>query len=336
MSISFKPAGPCRLATVSIFFSVLLLTALTLAGCSGDSAPLQVADQTDAMGQQPATDSAVANDGVVPTGNQSTSSGTDPGANDNTGSGAVNNDDESALVSSPEAAAITDVVLVTGQSNALGADTSYDSSLDVPHPRAFAFTEEGWRVADLNQVWDLGWQPRNDPDTDPSNNFGFHFARKVAQRKPDRVIGFVLVTAPGAGIDHWDYESEFYVKIRNKVVTALNELPSKATIDGILWHQGETDWADNDYYTSKLNDLIRNFRGESWFGDNRPFVCGETVEAPVNNRLMALNADDDEWTGCVSADGVPTFLDGLHFSADGLRIIGTRYATKYIQMTDRQ
>lgn len=243
---------------------------------------------------------------------------------------------EAELISDQGAAAITEVVLVTGQSNALGADSSYDATLDVPHPRAFAFTEDGWQVADLNQVWDLGWHPRNDPETDPSNNFGFHFARKVAQRRPERVIGFILVTAPGAGIKEWDYESEFYVKIRDKVITALNELPNKATIDGILWHQGETDWADSDYYTSKLNDLIRNFRGESWFGSNRPFICGETVVAPVNNRLMALNTDGDDWTGCVSSDGVPTFLDGLHFSADGLRIIGTRYATKYIQMTEKR
>lgn len=238
------------------------------------------------------------------------------------------------LVNSPGAAAITDLVLVTGQSNALGSDTSFDVHLDTPHQRAFAFTETGWQVADLNQVWDLGWHPRNDPDTDPSNNFGFHFARTVAARRPDRVVGFILVTAPGAAIDQWDYESELYIKIRNKVVTALNELPNKPAIDGILWHQGESDWEDNDYYTNKLNSLIQNFRGESWFGSNRPFICGETVQAPVNNRLMALNNDDDSWTGCISSDTAPTFLDGLHFSADGLRIMGTRYATRYIEMTE--
>ena len=253
--------------------------------------------------------------------------------------GVSDSDDATSPAQTPESSvgpeAITEVVLVTGQSNALGADTSYDESIDVPHPRAFAFTEDGWRVADLNQVWDLGWHPRNSPDTDPSNNFGFQFARKVAERRPNRVIGFILATAPGAGISHWDYESEHYLEIRNKVVAALNELPSNATIDGILWHQGETDWEDTDLYASKLDDVIHNFRGESWFGENRPFICGETVAAPVNNRLMALNTDGDDWTGCVSSEGTPTFLDGLHFSAEGLRIIGTRYATQYLQMTEQ-
>lgn len=232
-------------------------------------------------------------------------------------------------------ATITEVVLVTGQSNALGALTSYDPALDVVHPRAYAFTENGWRIADLNQVWDLGWHPGNHPDTDPYNNFGFHFAGKVAERRPDRVIGFVLVTQPGASIQEWDFESELYVKIRDRVATALNDLPSKATIDGILWHQGETDWNDTPLYGSKLNQLIQNFRGESWFGSDRPFICGETAAAPVNNRLMALNNDGDRWTGCVEGNNLPTKSDGFHFSAEGLRIIGARYADKYIEMTEQ-
>jgi len=312
MHISFKPVFRGRDPILPAVFIVLL----ALSACSDDSASMQ----------QQTTDPMVI---VAPTGNQA--SGQDA---DNIADTVSDRTITLPLMSDAGAAAITDVVLVTGQSNALGADTSYDASIDVPHPRAFAFTEEGWRVADLNQVWDLGWHPRNFPDTDPSNNFGFHFARKVAERRPERVVGFILVTAPGEGISSWDYESGLYVKIRNRVVIALNELPSKSTIDGILWHQGETDWADTDYYTSKLNDVIRNFRGESWFGDGRPFICGETVEAPVNNRLMALNTDGDSWTGCVTSDGLPTFLDGLHFSAEGLRIIGTRYATQYLQMTE--
>ncbi len=230
---------------------------------------------------------------------------------------------------------ITDVILVTGQSNALGADTTFDAARDIPNNRAFAFTNNGWQVADLHQIWDLDWHPRNHPDTDPSNNFAFHFATKVAERRPQKVIGFILVTAPGQGISHWDYQSEFYWKISNKVTDALNQLPNKAAVDGILWHQGETDWTANDYYRNKLHNLINNFRSENWFSSDKPFICGETVEAPVNEILMALNNDADNHTGCVAADGLGTILDNLHFSAEGLRILGTRYATKYLQMTEQ-
>ena len=155
------------------------------------------------------------------------------------------------------------------------------------------------------------------------------------KRQVDRVVGFILVTFPGAGIEEWDYESEFYLTIRDRVAAALNELPSKATIDGILWHQGETDWEDTDFYSAKLNNLIQNFRSESWFGEQRPFICGETAIAPVNRVLAALNSDGDQWTGCVEGEDLPTENDDSHFSAEGLRTIGTRYATKYIQMTEQ-
>ena len=76
------------------------------------------------------------------------------------------------------AADITDLILVTGQSNALCTQTEYDRDHDLPHDRAFAFTNEGWRRADLHQVWDRNWFPRRHPDEqDPSNNFAFHMAR---------------------------------------------------------------------------------------------------------------------------------------------------------------
>lgn len=327
MHIFTSPLFLRRMTQSRLLSVVLLLIACTLGGCLDNPVTL-VAEQNEQT-----QDDSVENISTVAAAGSVSQSDVTQTEEDVLETGSAYT--APVLESAAASAAITEVVLVTGQSNALGAETGFDASLDIPHTRAFAFTESGWQVADLNQVWDLGWHPRNNPETDPSNNFGFHFARTVALRRPDRVIGFILVTEPGAAISQWDYESELYMKIRSKVTTALNELPSKATIDGILWHQGETDWADNDYYTSKLNGLIQNFRGESWFGDSRPFICGETVASPVNNRLMALNTDNDAWTGCVSSDGLPTFLDGLHFSAEGLRIIGTRYATKYIQMTEQ-
>jgi len=307
------------------FAAISVICSLTIVGCSSDGLP----DNPNQVSGNAQSDDSLGGEAESQNGRSDAES---QSASEVQGQAVSNPVTESPVPGG--ALAITDLVLVTGQSNALGAETSYDPARDVPHPRAFAYTDKGWQVADLNQVWDLGWFPRNHPTEDPYNNFGFHFARTVAARRPDRVIGFVLVTAPGEGIAHWDYESSFYVKTRERVVAALNDLPSKSAIDGILWHQGETDWEETDYYRAKLSDLIRNFRGESWFSSDRPFICGETARAPVNNILMALNNDGDNWTGCVEGDDLPTFLDDYHFSAEGLRIIGTRYATKYIQMSE--
>lgn len=260
-----------------------------------------------------------------------------PGAN-NTGS----------FDSGPES--ITDLVLITGQSNALGTETEFDPELDSPVQQFYAFTDNGWQLASLRQVWDLGWHPRTEVGTDPHNNFGFHFGKSVVAQSGQRVVGMVLVTAPGEGISHWDAQGYFYNQVRNKALAALENLPHKDKFDAVLWHQGETDWSAigsldpdlegvglaEDYYDHKLRQLIANFRSDTWFGNNRPFICGETVQSPVNSRLNVLNNDADPWTACVSSDGLPTYdAAQVHFSAVGLRQLGARYADQYLNMLAR-
>ena len=112
---------------------------------------------------------------------------------------------------------ITDLILVTGQSNVRGSQSEYDPSLDAPHPRVLAFTTTRvanayssggtWQQADLHQAWDVdGWHPGNDSLNDatrpPYNNFAFHFARTLAESDPDKVVGIVIASAPGEGIQH--------------------------------------------------------------------------------------------------------------------------------------
>ena len=227
---------------------------------------------------------------------------------------------------------VTDLVLVTGQSNALGAGTSFDEFLDAPNNHVMAFTDNGWEIASLNQIWDLNWFPRTDPDTPPSNNFAFHFAKRVADKAPGRVVGFILLTAPGEPISHWDRDSRFFNDIRDKVSRAINELPNKSNLDAILWHQGESDGEDRDEYGTALYDLIDRFRSEPWFGDNLPFICGETVESPVNRQLARLNSDGDEWTACVAAEGLPVLPGTVHFNAESLRTLGARYGDAYLKI----
>lgn len=227
---------------------------------------------------------------------------------------------------------VTDLVLVTGQSNALGGGTSFDEFLDAPNNRVMAFTDNGWEIASLNQVWDLNWYPRTDPNTPPSNNFALHFGKRVASQATDRIVGIILLTAPGQPISHWSRDSEFFNQTRDKVSRAINELPYKSKLDAILWHQGESDGQDRDEYGEALYDLIERFRSEPWFDDNQPFICGETANSPVNRQLVRLNSDDDEWTSCVAAEGLPTLPNTNHFNAESLRALGTRYGDAYLEM----
>ncbi len=254
---------------------------------------------------------------------------------------------------------INHLVVVTGQSNVEGADTAFDPFLDHPDPRVFAFTDDGWQVADLHQVWDENAHPGNhaltDPDNSPNNNFVFHFGKTLAQQDDQAVVGFIVLAAPGQGIANWDFESPFYLKMRNKINDALSDLPQKDSIDVMLWHQGESDaqyegtsdpdatgFTDTDsieyidYYSIKLNGVIDNFRSESWGKSDLPFICGETrISFRVNRRLLELNEDNDPNTYCVHTTDLP-FLEsdpsGAHFSAAGLRALGGRYMQAYLDI----
>ena len=272
------------------------------------------------------------------------SAGTNTGANQGTNNATCVDDDgdgwgwngSNSCVTSPAAvsgpAAITDLVLLTGQSNALGAGTSFNPALDGGHHQVYAFTNSGWRVADLHQVWDLGWHPRTEPGTSPDNNLALHFGKRMVERDSSRVVGFIVATAPGQPISHWAYNGEFYNSIRSKVGNAINQLPHKSKLDGILFHQGESDGGDTITYGNALRGLINNFRTEAWFDYNEPFICGETSRLPVNNQLNSLNRDSDPLTSCVPATDLPTHLDQQHFTAEGLRTLGARYADRYLQI----
>jgi hypothetical protein len=273
------------------------------------------------------------------------------------------------VLANPDASDITDIVLVTGQSNVTGSQTIYDPLIDTVDLKVFAYTDnETWEVADLHQAWDIdGWHPGNDsiadPKRQPYNNFAFHFAKTVVERDPSRVVGIIVAGAPGEGILHWDANGDFYGRIKDKVADALSAHGAKTSIDAVLWHQGETDWliegtsdpdasqsqkVDKTYYPDKLNSLISNLRSESWFSDNKPFICGETKRADLNETLRKLNDDQDSWTGCVPAedlctregpedddhDGFCTEEEGTHFNSSGLRKLGERYGNKYLDIIE--
>ncbi len=242
---------------------------------------------------------------------------------------------------------ITDLILVTGQSNTQGSNTAVEPDLDAPHPRVFAYTRNGWQVAALHQSWDNGAHPGNGDATDlvnRHNNFALHFGKRLATLDETAVVGFILVSEPGEGIGHWDQGNQGMARTQQKTLEAINALPHKSSLDGILWHQGETDWllegtsdvdvpqpAPVDYYPVKLNDLIYNLRLENWFDESKPFICGETIKAEgVNTHLNSLNTDSDSKTACVEGAGLPAIrAGGNHFNAVALRTIGQRYAERY-------
>ncbi len=240
---------------------------------------------------------------------------------------------------------ITDLILITGELNTLGTSTLTDNDLDNQNPRVFAFTRAGWKVAELYQSWDGDHPGTGSPENTSNrhNNFALHFGKRLVELDENIVVGFVLVSEPGEGIEHWDPGNAGLLRLQQKAFEAINELPHKTSIDGVLWHQGETDWklegtsdpdvvqpAETNYYPNKLKALVNNLRLESWFNESRPFICGETLRAAVNDHLNGLNSDSDPKTACVSATDLSEISEGSNrFDAHSLRVLGQRYAEVY-------
>ncbi len=268
---------------------------------------------------------------------------------------AVTPEPQAMPVASVQPEDITDIIVLTGQANAAAVQTDYDAALDTGNERLFAFNEDGqWRVADLNQHWDVNL-PGNFSSPaegrEPYNNLAFQLGKSLSEQT-DRVVGIIMITASGEGISHWDFNSTFYQQMRAKVNAALALLPQKTSVDAMIWMQGETDWlaegtadpgatgftsTDSDfyrnYYPNKLNQLIANLRSEAWYGFNAQFICGETKKTDLNPHLNSLNSDGDNLTACAAASDLPTRASdpfGNHYSADGLRTLGGRFAQLYL------
>ncbi len=237
--------------------------------------------------------------------------------------------DVSAINTGPES--ITDVIIMTGQSNALATHSrlELDSVDDEPNPAVYAYNaDKGWEVAALNQnwyrYWPIGWESAN------RNNAAFHAAKEIVKHDPSRVVGIILVAKGDRSIDLWEPGAEMDVELDSHVGKALKLIPIE-NIKLVLWMQGEADGSRSDY-GSKLEDLIGRLRSKSWGSASMRFVCSETKGSGfINQKLMALNDDPDPYTGCAKASDLETD-DNIHFLTGPIRTIGRRQAVRYLEL----
>ncbi len=223
---------------------------------------------------------------------------------------------------------ITDVILVAGQSNALGAGRTPDDILDAPHERVFVWTySEGWKIASLKtQIWFEDGSPKvgGAGQLVP----GFRIAKSIAQKDSKRVVGLISTGVAGMSIKFWDKSGKEFPSILKKVSLALAALPKKTNVDLIWWMQGEADDPHAVDYFAKLRSLVERFRKSGWFSDGY-FVANETVGSEVNSIIRRLNVDDDPLTCFSEGEGFLS-ADKVHFDEPAIRRIGDLVAEKYL------
>jgi hypothetical protein len=168
---------------------------------------------------------------------------------------------------------------------------------------------------------------------------GFAFGRAMAEAHPSVRIGLVPGAVGGSSIRAW---------LPNEVHRQTNSRPwddalsrtfrvlaqQGGELKGIIWHQGESD--SNEFapqYEDALVDLVERFRRE-FQNPDLPFVVaplapfyvsGNPVGAEINAAIAHL-PERLPYTAVVSAEGLTSKPDNIHFDTASSRELGRRYA----------
>ena len=187
------------------------------------------------------------------------------------------------------------------------------------------------------------WQPLFTP-INPDRPFagvslGESFAFEYTQNYPDRQIGLIPCADGGTDIKQWVRGTLLY---EHAVMMAKLAMRT-SSLDGILWHQGESDCSPDKYpcYESLLTEMIHDMRSDLNLPEI-PFIVGALgnylpdctydktlINYTHINAALQKIANTIPHVLCVSANGLTSNPDYLHFNAKSLREFGRRYYIAY-------
>ena len=250
----------------------------------------------------------------------------------------------------PQAEPIFDVYLLIGQSNMAGRGWLFPSDKDV-----------------LDGVFLLNDRDEIEPASQPLNkyssvrvglkrqayNLGGPFA-SILHQSTGRPILLVVNARGATSARLWksdapecDYNANYDDKFTPDNMPQLFSEAVRRTkiamkygpLKAIIWHQGENDayekyaplWLDK---VASIAEDLRSQLGVS--AKDVPFIAGETNHSfrrseIINTEIHKITSmiPNSTW---VSAEGCNVNKDNLHFSRQGLILLGQRYAEKVLQM----
>ena len=224
-----------------------------------------------------------------------------------------------------------DLYLLMGQSNMVGCGDLPDN-LRVNADRVYKLDAEGkWQIADepIHQGRSVG------------AGLAASFARAMADRRKDAKIGLIPCAVGGSGIDRWVEGGDLWSNAVARTRIALKS----GTLKGFLWHQGELDATSQkrmSVWGEKLASVVKSMRAE--FGAV-PFVAGELGHyldgykparwwREINAQMHGLEGKVPSYC-VVSAAGLSSKSDGLHFDSRSLREFGVRYANAMLRIMQK-
>ena len=177
-----------------------------------------------------------------------------------------------------------------------------------------------------------------------------YFGRTMVEKQADNVtVGVINVAVGGTSIKGFmeeyvadyvageaDWFKNYMASYDNNPFRRLVETAKRAqnygVIRGILMHQGETDGGMGNWTENVKKVYERLLKELNLSAANVPLLAGETVQTDQGgycggfNNVIATLPDVIPTAHVISSKGCPQKGDGLHFTAEGYRTIGKRYA----------
>ncbi len=191
-----------------------------------------------------------------------------------------------------------------------------------------------------NGLWVGMFRPINPDRSFSGVSLAESFAESYA-KKHDTDVGLICCADGGTCLEQWMPGTVLFENAVNNAKLAQRS----SKIMGVLWHQGEGDMRDERYltYQSRFEIMMSALKKELGI-ENVPVLVGGLGDflpqcemgIPENhknyvfiNQALVNIANDDELTAFVSAKGLTSNPDNLHFNSKSLYEFGLRYFEEY-------
>jgi Carbohydrate esterase, sialic acid-specific acetylesterase len=218
-----------------------------------------------------------------------------------------------------------EVFVLAGQSNMLGRGQPVSMG-EASDPRLLVWRQDG------------GWQVAVDPLGDPSDGAngvgpGMTFGLGAIQTLDPQTVGLVQCAVAGTTISKWMPPHSAYANCIEQVRQAGGH------IDGVLFLQGESDAAnssDAKKWAKRFGITLNAFRTD--LGDDVPVVIGQIGKLsgfPYQKTVrdqQAKAATMYPGVAMITTRDLRTQSDGVHFTVDSYKKIGTRFASAWWEL----
>ena len=246
------------------------------------------------------------------------------------------------------------IYIAYGQSNMEGNATNFTDKDKKEHPRVKMFATTSCSNLGRPTVGEM--YPAVPPmfkcnaGLSPADWFGRHMADSL----PDVTIGIIPVAQGGTSIrlfdpdDYKNYINSAADWLKNgvkaygndgnamgRIVEVAKKAQEKGVIKGIIFHQGETDGGMSNWEQIVKKTYEYMLKQLGLKAEETPFVAGEMVDggscAGFNSRVNNLSKYIVNF-GVASSKGYGSKGDGLHFTVEGYRGMGERYAQQMLKL----